>query len=53
MRAVVTGDDSGDDSGDEGPGIEREDEEDTEETVSPVGEPAKTVPFPANRILLD
>ena len=38
MRIVITGDDSGDDSGDEGPGREREEEEDTEGTISPVGE---------------
>lgn len=41
MRTVATGDDSGDDSGDEGPGRARDDE-DTEGTVSPVGELAKT-----------
>lgn len=38
MRLVVTGDDSGDDSGDEGSGRGREEEEDMEETGSPVGQ---------------
>lgn len=41
MRTVVLGDDSGDDSGDEGPGRKREDEDDTEGTISPVGELVK------------
>lgn len=48
MRKVVTGDDSGDDSGDEGPGRSREDEEDTEEIVSPVSEPVEFAQPPAN-----
>ena len=43
MRTVATGDDSGDDSGDEGPGRGREDEEDTEESISPVGVNMKIV----------
>lgn len=51
IHTVVTGEDSGDDSGDEGPKRGREDEEDTEETPSPVGELAK-IPRPlANKRL--
>lgn len=48
LRPVVTGDDSGDDSGDEGPGREREDEDDTEEIGSPVGRRSKKPLLPAD-----
>lgn len=48
LSPVATGDDSGDDSGDEGPERGREDEEDMEETGSPVSQRPKSPLPPAN-----